>query len=495
MSSFLENPYDEKGMGPCIWVRGNLHSHSTRSDGDRPPQEVMNAFAKLGYQFFALSDHDLISDYKDLDPKGMILLMGNEVTANGRHILQIGSPKRIEPWNDRQKVIDEINQEGGIAILNHPSWGDLYNHFTYEQLFEFQNYTGIEIFNGCCLEHPGSAYAVEKWDRLLSAGKKAWAFANDDSHHDYNDGRGWNVVRVQKAQVTAQSILEAFRKGSFYASTGVDFETIEVEGLRLRAFAPNAQAIEVVADYGRTVAFVSGNRIEFDVAPLQSAYIRLQAYGLKGQCAWTQPFFIRENESLVKKMELTVARAIVNPPIFNEKDPVWTTAKPTRLGLLKKSSTAPSVITEVRAVISKTHLTIAVKCEEPYMERIHPKCTKDHDPNLWTDESIELFMDSQATGQNYYHIVTNISGLSYATHQLGWHDKLKYKVQPWKTANEWGVQISFDLGTLGSDAPTTPGSRWGFHVCRNRPIAKECSMWARVGGYNHRPARFGRLQF
>ncbi len=40
------------------WLRGDLHSHSTYSDGDSPPADVVAEAERLGLDFFALTDHD-----------------------------------------------------------------------------------------------------------------------------------------------------------------------------------------------------------------------------------------------------------------------------------------------------------------------------------------------------------------------------------------------------------------------------------------------------
>src|SRR5262245_42990665 len=118
--------YDNLTTAPGTpWLRGNLHTHTTRSDGSKPPQDVIDGYARLGYDFLMLSDHDLVSSpdiYASLDARGLTLLHGNEVTANGPHILHVGAAGKIEPDADRQRVMEGINAqgEGSFAIINHP---------------------------------------------------------------------------------------------------------------------------------------------------------------------------------------------------------------------------------------------------------------------------------------------------------------------------------------------------------------------------------------
>lgn len=44
---------------PGQFFRGNLHTHSTRSDGKLPPEVVCRWYQESGYDFLALSDHFL----------------------------------------------------------------------------------------------------------------------------------------------------------------------------------------------------------------------------------------------------------------------------------------------------------------------------------------------------------------------------------------------------------------------------------------------------
>jgi predicted metal-dependent phosphoesterase TrpH len=39
------------------WYRGNLHTHSNRSDGAAPPEQVVEEYRAAGYDFLVLSDH------------------------------------------------------------------------------------------------------------------------------------------------------------------------------------------------------------------------------------------------------------------------------------------------------------------------------------------------------------------------------------------------------------------------------------------------------
>ena len=51
----LHLPFDKLGR----FFRGNLHTHSTHSDGTLSPAQVCQRYRHAGYDFLALTDHFL----------------------------------------------------------------------------------------------------------------------------------------------------------------------------------------------------------------------------------------------------------------------------------------------------------------------------------------------------------------------------------------------------------------------------------------------------
>ncbi|MFN5655401.1 MAG: PHP domain-containing protein, partial [Verrucomicrobiota bacterium] len=45
------------------WYKGNLHTHTYWSDGDDFPEMVADWYKSHGYDFLALSDHNIIADH------------------------------------------------------------------------------------------------------------------------------------------------------------------------------------------------------------------------------------------------------------------------------------------------------------------------------------------------------------------------------------------------------------------------------------------------
>lgn len=292
----LIHPYDNLSGGQ--WLKGNLHAHSTQSDGTADPQTVIANYAALGHDFLMLSDHETLTseqDYRQWDDKGLILIPGLEI-GGGPHLLYVDADRALAPETCRQDILNRIQalaaERGrGFAVMNHPNWQSRFNHASIEQLQEWVGYAGIEIHNGVIGRLDGSVLAVDKWDLLLSSGRRVWGYANDDSHRGASEsGLGWNVAYVHDP--SARGVAEALQNGRCYASTGVVIHSIQVNGSRIRIETENADRIVALRDVGKRIAVTDRNWIETDV-PAEATYVRFECWGRGEAMAWTQPFFVQ----------------------------------------------------------------------------------------------------------------------------------------------------------------------------------------------------------
>lgn len=278
-----------------IWAKGNLHAHTSLSDGIFTPQETIDIYASHGYNFLMFSEHDMVSDIDGLDPKGMILFSGNEITLEGPHILHVNATSTVFHYPDRQKVIDDIIEDGGFAILNHPNWEDNFDHCPLALLEALQNYTGIEIYNGIVRVLPGNPDATDKWDRLLSRGRIVWGFADDDAHWEDTFCVAWNVAQVES--LSRENLINALKNGRFYASTGVEITSIEVEDKVIHISTQNAIKCAVISTYGRRIFETKDREITYKLDDdFRFPYIRFEFWGQGEDKAWTQPFLINRDE-------------------------------------------------------------------------------------------------------------------------------------------------------------------------------------------------------
>lgn len=58
------------------WYKGNLHTHTTLSDGRLTPEECVSLYKSKGYDFLSITDHWKVSS--NCFQNGMLLLSGGE---------------------------------------------------------------------------------------------------------------------------------------------------------------------------------------------------------------------------------------------------------------------------------------------------------------------------------------------------------------------------------------------------------------------------------
>ncbi|MCY4654921.1 MAG: CehA/McbA family metallohydrolase, partial [Dehalococcoidia bacterium] len=240
-------------MSEQTWYRGNIHTHTTESDGDAEPAKAAAWYREHGYDFLVLSDHNHLTllDYgngRNGSP-GPLMIPGEEVTLPVRgasegvpvHLGAIGIDRIVEPIDTGdvastlQANIDAIREAGGISCINHPSWKWAFDH---EQILKTRGASMLEVFNAASecnnfpIPVPGFLSPSQIWDNVLSAGVPIFGVASDDSHdyHDFspekeNPGRGW--VMVESDGLESEAVVEAMAAGRFYSSTGVFLSYLE----------------------------------------------------------------------------------------------------------------------------------------------------------------------------------------------------------------------------------------------------------------------------
>ena len=144
---------------PGNWLKGNLHTHSTQSDGDLAPDAVVNWYADRGYDFLAITDHRIrtivdppAGDRLTLIPS-MEFDLWEEVTGFEFHVLGIGIKSIDESLRGEslRNTVGEIKNDGGLSILAHPYWHGL----TTDVVLNCDGLDGMEVFNSTCEDMNG----------------------------------------------------------------------------------------------------------------------------------------------------------------------------------------------------------------------------------------------------------------------------------------------------------------------------------------------------
>ncbi|MDQ8734716.1 CehA/McbA family metallohydrolase [Paenibacillus sp. LHD-38] len=291
----IANPYDTQGS----WIRGSFHNHTNNSDGWFSLETVYKMYGD--YDFLAISDHDKITN---LDGERNIptVFEAIEVSSRKPHMLLVQPPHSIMENYSNEFTIDNYQRfanatldNGGICVLVHPN-RYFSNFWTLEDMLQMERYTGVEVYNGDGnIEYD---IAFDKWDALLTAGRRIWGFGNDDSHVYGQEKQAWNMVLVEEN--SREAILKAIISGSFYVSTGFGFDSIRTEGNKIIIDLKSNELLDKMYKYvtlfgkdGRVLHEVTGRtkHIEYECQG-DEGYVRVSAYIEGGYAAFSQPLFI-----------------------------------------------------------------------------------------------------------------------------------------------------------------------------------------------------------
>lgn len=297
---------------PGRFWRGNLHTHSTRSDGVLDPAEVCRRYRAEGYDFLALTDHFIgLWDYPIVDTRpfraeGFTTLLGAELHSgameNGElwHILAVGLPADFAPSNSPdfrprpdQETAAEIAARavaaGAFVAIAHPQWSGL----TVADARGVPAAHAVEVYNhGCaagCDRPDGFAVA----DQLLAEGRRLTLIATDDAHFSEPDHfGGW--VMVKAVENTPEALLAALKRGDFYASQGPELRDVRLEGDRVIVESSAVQSV-VALGWGTGAKGVHGQSMTRTEVPLErlldSPFVRVAVIDAAGRRAWSNPIW------------------------------------------------------------------------------------------------------------------------------------------------------------------------------------------------------------
>ncbi len=220
----------------CRRLKVGLHTHTTRSDGHRTPEEAVAIYREAGYDALALTDHWAWSPAGELG--GLALLSGVEYDLSGHdpetgvfevyHLVALGAkrdPGVPKSWTRDaeipvrrrvQETVKAIHAVGGLAVLAHPAW----SLNTDAQLVAAGPFDATEIYNSVSdwgmSDRPYSGLIV---DQLAARGVHLPLLATDDTHYyDGDECRG--AVMVEADAVEALGMIGALKAGRFYATEG-----------------------------------------------------------------------------------------------------------------------------------------------------------------------------------------------------------------------------------------------------------------------------------
>ena len=124
------------------------------------------------------------------------------------------------------------------------------------------------------------------WDRLLTAGRRLWGFANDDFHDPADFDNAFNMVLVRDH--SAGAVLDAAKNGRFYASTGLLLDRVGEDGGGISVAVAEDCVGRFIGPGGAVLAEAAGRTFEYEAD--DEAYVRFEAEAESGKL-FLQPMF------------------------------------------------------------------------------------------------------------------------------------------------------------------------------------------------------------
>jgi hypothetical protein len=286
------------------FYKGNLHTHSTASDGVLPAAEVCRRYRERGYDFLCLSDHFLpaydfpVTDTRPFRSDGFTTLLGAEVhvpaTGLGEawHLLANGLPPDFEPTRRGEtapQIAARCAAAGAFVSIVHPAWYAL----SVEDAASIDAAHAVEVYNHTSAIKADRGDGSAMLDQLLSLGHRLNALACDDAHFEVDDAFGaWVMVKAEARE--PEALLAALKAGHYYSSTGAEIHGLHVDGDELVVECSPARGIYLQGK-GSRVTQVLGDGLtsaRLDRSALgKHSFLRVTVVDATGRRAWSNPIW------------------------------------------------------------------------------------------------------------------------------------------------------------------------------------------------------------
>lgn len=268
---------------------GDLHMHSTASDGVFSAWELGQFAKKKGLDFIGISNHNNFSENLTLPHiDGLTYIPAVEWTHYKGHMNFFGIPAPFENSfiantnEEMQSIINHAKQLGSVISVNHPmcpicpyKWGD-------EDAFDI-----MEVWNGPM--RPSNIKAIEWWTSLLKRGRHIPIVGGSDYHKPHQFAKlGTPVTGVYSSSRSAEDILLSIKQGNCFVTKSKDGmyiklsyngfimgQTAEYNEESWLDIQANTQKITLVTDKGEKELALKNNRIKVKLKKVKFVYVKI----------------------------------------------------------------------------------------------------------------------------------------------------------------------------------------------------------------------------
>jgi hypothetical protein len=289
---------------PGRFFKGNLHTHSNRSDGARDPESVCAVYRDAGYDFLALTDHFLakynfpIVDTRGYRTNSFTTLLGAEVhapkTSLGElwHILSVGLPPDFAPTGKDESgpaLAQRCADAGAFIAIAHPAWYAL----TVADADTIACAHAVEIYNHTSAVRTDRGDGWYLLDQLLAQGRRLTGCANDDAHFHCDDALGgWVMVKAERNE--PELLLAALKAGHFYSSQGPLIHDLRVDHDEIEVSCSKAAAVMLLGRGSRAeqVMAPAQERVRLPTGKFRGGFVRAVVVDEQRRRAWSNPVWL-----------------------------------------------------------------------------------------------------------------------------------------------------------------------------------------------------------
>ena len=292
-----------------VLLYGDLHMHSTASDGIYSAWELGKLAKEQGLDFIGIANHNNFSENLHLPHvDGLTFVPAVEWTHYKGHMNFFGVAAPFEnsfianTKEEMNSIIKHAESLGAVISVNHPKCPLCPYKWEDEDAFDM-----MEIWNGPM--RPSNMNAIGWWTSLLKNGRQIPAVGGSDFHKPGQFAKlGSPVTAVYSPSKSAEDILSAIRQGNCFVTeskAGVKLNlrygdavmgsTADYnENTYLEIYA-DTKKVTVVTDKGEKELDLRNGLIKVKLKKVKFAYIKVyKGFGkLRRVCAVSNPIYFK----------------------------------------------------------------------------------------------------------------------------------------------------------------------------------------------------------
>ena len=371
---------NQKSADTRKWFKGNLHTHSFWSDGDEYPEMIMDWYKSNGYDFVALSDHNILAvgekwitvpksrmyseafekyrerfgeswvefkldtgrthvklktyqEYKPLfEDESFLIIQSEEITDRFE-----GKPIHINATN----VVELIPAQGGRSVA------DVMQR-NVDAVLRQREQSGVPMFPH--INHPNFYYAIAVEDMIALRGERFFEVYNGHPLvHNYGDSLRpgtetmWDLINIAYRKRDQPLLLglatddshNYHQFGTAYSNAGRGWVMVNAESLNPADLIRAMEDGDFYASTGVTLEAYNfeDNEIRIKVNQEEGVDYEIQFIGVTGNDAEarilerveaTTASFTVTGDHLFVRAKVLSSRLKTNPFQENDKEMAWT---------------------------------------------------------------------------------------------------------------------------------------------------------------------------